>query len=573
MRECKARLAVSRSKAHSALMVADGVQGLHDQGLLRKGKTISMRVNVKRAAGQEIALVVHDRSQGLPKNQRLTASTMLDIAACVASASEVARAFVIHQRSVRRIRALVAEVALSAQADTCKRLAAAMVHGAMVEPQGDPDGNAGARPLFCISSLAFDETAEKLSLDMVKVSDPTVAANIARSTWHVLVSRHSLSLGFQNNRRIVIAEVPLIRPTIPLVSTSAGAVYDGLFSATMIHPHKLVEEAAFKHVPRVVWHTDRDGAFANDKCLEARRRCLPEKVLASDMACGNHRNQLIEVAVTTFLGTNHISALYRLALFFRMGGNFMRLALAARKIFQEQPLRIVWHEPGPTPFNDELVDYFKANRQDRLQTNALLAAERVGMDNPLEVSPRQDDVSDDDEVRSGSKTAAPHKESSRWHASLQELQAIFNSDWSLPVLTHHCYTAECCNNYDRNRSTTRATQAIVNHVCRALPIVPTFGKWTKVGPCLDTVLSALLVHKLLPSLMQTAYQDMRTGLDLQHEEGSEAAELEETSWAQVAGLRCNITFMLLRQKRKLLFPARVWTTEAHNTLLSQARLA
>eukprot|EP00972_Heterocapsa_arctica_P059931 8840290-Heterocapsa_arctica.AAC.1 len=109
MRECKARRAVSQARVHSASVAAAGLEAIHDQGLLRRGKAISMR-SVKQGGAGHL------------KHQHLAASTMLDIAACISSASEVARTFNIHQRTVRRIRALVAEVALSSQADTCERL-------------------------------------------------------------------------------------------------------------------------------------------------------------------------------------------------------------------------------------------------------------------------------------------------------------------------------------------------------------------------------------------------------------------------------------------------------------------
>lgn len=118
---------------------------------------------------------------------------------------------------------------------------------------------------FMISSLAFDETQERLRLPLVFGTQQCIADHAA--TWHVLVSKQAFWFGWP--ARTLSTEV--VRSVIPLTSTSAECLYDGLFDVRASQPFAAVEVAAERFSKLLICHHDCDGASSNHRSSEPAR--------------------------------------------------------------------------------------------------------------------------------------------------------------------------------------------------------------------------------------------------------------------------------------------------------------
>ena len=110
MRERKAQRAARRAREQNANVMQESLSAIHDQGLLRKGRKIELRM-IKANSSSKKVLTLVVRGAG-KKPKCLTIPTILDMAFSVSSASDVARVFAVHRYSVVRIRNLVASVAI-----------------------------------------------------------------------------------------------------------------------------------------------------------------------------------------------------------------------------------------------------------------------------------------------------------------------------------------------------------------------------------------------------------------------------------------------------------------------------
>ena len=215
---------------------------------------------------------------------------------------------------------------------------------------------------FFISSLSFDETMEKVSLDVHGMKDPV------KGTWKVLVSEQKWYIGLTSCANGWVSQV--VRPVIPLVTSTASVLHQGLWGHPAVADFARVESRMQDRASlAAILHTDRDGAASNDLAIAWRQKSLPEHtstggpVLASDMTCGNHRNQLCEVAVANLLGIDMIGSVYRFCLLVRMGCIWMRCVLSVPAAVQELMQVCDAAEPMPpiSTYNAEWVDYLASN--------------------------------------------------------------------------------------------------------------------------------------------------------------------------------------------------------------------
>ena len=77
------------------------------------------------------------------------------------------------------------------------------------------------RPLFAIGGLKFDEATQKLALQL----SSSLKAKHQASSWNTALSRQILAVGWQNGQVIAI---PVIRPPVPILDTSASAICEAL---------------------------------------------------------------------------------------------------------------------------------------------------------------------------------------------------------------------------------------------------------------------------------------------------------------------------------------------------------
>ena len=121
-----------------------------------------------------------------------------------------------------------------------------------------------------------------------------------------------------------------LRPCVPLISTSALALVDGLFHSGFSKPFQELEKCGFEKGTLCAWHCDVDGATSNHKVFEDRSALLPKNVLTSELHCSNHRNQRLEVSLQDCAGLDVLSSLYTMAAYFRMGAHWLRMILAVQ---------------------------------------------------------------------------------------------------------------------------------------------------------------------------------------------------------------------------------------------------
>ncbi len=106
---------------------------------------------------------------------------------------------------------------------------------------------------------------------------------------------------------------------MPLVSTGAGAIYNGFFKVRHVSNTAEFEHRCLALAQLAAAQHDADGAFSNDTMLVVRINKLPSGTMASSMHCGDHRDQLGETAVLKVVGVDLLLSFYPAALYFRMG--------------------------------------------------------------------------------------------------------------------------------------------------------------------------------------------------------------------------------------------------------------
>ena len=124
-------------------------------------------------------------------------------------------------------------------------------------------------------------------------------------------------------------QLPVVRPPVALVDEDSASYWKALYELDAMAEINEFERHGFNEATWSVAHHDADGAASNERLLEVRLQRLPEHVLGSKSTCGNHRNQLVETAVSAAIGMSLVSAWYSFVLFLRMGSNWVKLLRVA----------------------------------------------------------------------------------------------------------------------------------------------------------------------------------------------------------------------------------------------------
>ena len=114
-------------------------------------------------------------------------------------------------------------------------------------------------------------------------------------------------------------ELLVVRPPVALVDEDSASYWKALYELDAVAEINAFEQHGFNEATWAVAHHDADGATSNERLLEVRLQRLPEHVLGSKGTCANHRNQLVETAVSAAIGIALVSAWYSFVLFLRMG--------------------------------------------------------------------------------------------------------------------------------------------------------------------------------------------------------------------------------------------------------------
>jgi hypothetical protein len=137
-----------------------------------------------------------------------------------------------------------------------------------------------------------------------------------------------------------------------------------------------------------------------------------------------------------------------------------------------------------TDFAREMQDYIRANHKRFVKSGEKLHLERHWA--------WQDwDSESDDEA------AQPRDKGTRdFLRDLTDFSALWNGAWwNHSCVIHHCAGPACCSSYeDTQRRMGEASDKII-----WISMVPTVcaNKWSKLGPCLDWILNAYMVHGAL----------------------------------------------------------------------------
>ena len=240
--------------------------------------------------------------------------------------ADVARAFQLDVQTATRIRCLIANAAMSSDAQFASQL------GKYLE---SPDSKTES----FVSSLAADATSERLFLPMLGLEE---SPGVGKSAWHVLVS----------NQRFAWARggawhfIEMVRPNIALVSTeTAQALLQGLYGVPQTRQFVELELAGLKAATYPFLHFDLDGHSANANLSAFRRQAIIDSIgktpLTSCKHCGNHAQNLIDNCFIDCFATKCVAWMAVGSKLFHMGGNFLRMIHAV-------PGFVDKHLPVPT---------------------------------------------------------------------------------------------------------------------------------------------------------------------------------------------------------------------------------
>ena len=167
------------------------------------------------------------------------------------------------------------------------------------------------------------------------------------------------------------------------------------------------------------------------------------------------------------------------------------------------------------PWNAEVIDYLSSNRNIEQRASNCV-----------------NHNCDDDDSRS-------EKDFQTWVSNIQRLNVVCNGDWSQDRFQHYCTSASCCDGYQRKTTIAKIVDALCQSLLHAMPVVPAISKWTKTGPCVDTIGALMLSHSLLNGMFGYAFSSKQftAGMIINTTSDQDQSFVEEVTWHHVAGTR------------------------------------
>lgn len=224
--------------------------------------------------------------------------------------NDVARSYKISPKTVSRLRCVVAHASWLSDSAFLDGCAASFAQNGL--------------SIF-VASLSCDATKEKLLVPM----HSGLVLSTWRSSWNVLVSSQRFAWSFKrsadNNAENKWFQIEFMRANTPIISDNAECIYDGLYGVLAQQPWRRAEEAGFHNADLRIALWDLDGRLANGRMVSVRRSSLLPGTMVDLRHCGNHAANLVEACVAPSVSVTVLGVLYTSAIFFRMGGNFLRL--------------------------------------------------------------------------------------------------------------------------------------------------------------------------------------------------------------------------------------------------------
>ncbi len=176
-------------------------------------------------------------------------------------------------------------------------------------------------PKFACASLAWDETAERLTLQ------PMAGATVAQgsSAWQVMICRLRFCWVVEGSAPHTL---DVVLPPLPLVGTAARHMHNAWWGHPLMRDIMGFKELLLQSSKISIELLQCDGAAANMKLCHHWYNRYAERAptrLPLQLWCRNHANNLIIVGlVVTCLGVDLVNSLYCCVLFLKMGGHFLR---------------------------------------------------------------------------------------------------------------------------------------------------------------------------------------------------------------------------------------------------------
>jgi hypothetical protein len=506
MRDAKAAKAARQLKKFNVELIDSSFAKLREAGLLRDGGKLSAK---------QIVTGIPFEIDGASRPSVLPFLAMQHIAySKISSRNNVSLAFSVNPKTVVKVRNLVA---------------ASHLHGDEMFLRALGQQFKLKPPVAFTSSMSSDCASEVLNLPMLGMEGAPSA--ITRSSWHVLVSTNRFAWTGASEDVHKWNRADFIRPNVALTGSETGEVlHDGMYLVGAIKPFADLELIGMTTARFPMMHFDVDGHGANLRCVGIRRDEIIDAGLPSSNPpcvslwhCGNHRNGISESATQSAVGQDALTFLTTGAVFFKMGGNFLRLVQAVAVVFDKLLPKPVVGEPPPLAkeLSDELRDFAVCNYKFFVFSRSNHVA-----------------AGDDDDGIDQKLEADRRRRSWLYNRAWDDFLSFFNGFiWTADDTLPKAFVAIRVADFGKWK--VDAVRATVSLLLRAMPVKPCKGKWTKTSMSSDWNTLATGTLNLLRNVWPTAFAKLRLKVFAPLESSMDPSVVQEFNWHALESTRCN----------------------------------
>ena len=126
--------------------------------------------------------------------------------------------------------------------------------------------------------------------------------------------------------------------------------------------------------------------------------------------------------------------------------------------------------------------------------------------------------------------------------------SVLNGQWWLPCVQHYCLGLSCCVQ-GKISCINRVIEALMKTVLSKAPGCPAVNKWSKLGPCVDILMSGIVLHQILPrafALMKRRGADMQGKARGDDDDGDYVAALD---FSALQGKRFSAALAMLQDRQ------------------------
>jgi hypothetical protein len=222
-------------------------------------------------------------------------------------------------------------------------------------------------PKFAISRTAWDETGEKLALDV-----PGADAGVRRSCWQIMVAKVRLIVGFGPDLRSSVIDFTFVVPPIAIATPSADQIYNALWFRERVRPLLVGRGLIFAKATYALDLSGADAAASNERLEAHLVNTCQRGAWRAHFFCRLRRAQPCETLLLSLCQLKLLSRTYSLIMLLQTSGFFPRSALASPK-FLAPPSGLTakpYASRGPPPaaaesYSAELQAYLTSHWRQR----------------------------------------------------------------------------------------------------------------------------------------------------------------------------------------------------------------